>query len=422
MILHTAIYRFGIAAYTLAIRLASLFNNKARLFIMGRKDIIYRIRQTMASEKRPVIWMHCASLGEFEQGRPVLEALRAQYPGYAYVLTFFSPSGYEVRKGYEGADHIFYLPMDTPANAHAFLDAVKPSLCLFVKYEFWYYYLSRIRKTQIPALLLSAIFKKDQGFFSWYGGLQREMLRSFTHLFVQDQMSVSLLHSIGIDNVTVTGDTRFDRVVVASDNSPELSVAARFSSGHKVIVAGSTWWEDEVFLGKFLKINDLNFRLIIVPHEIDNEHIVKIEKLFSGKLVKWSACGEDTLAGSEIKVLLVDKVGLLLHLYKYGQYAWIGGGFGKDGVHNVLEAAVYGMPCFYGPVFHRFIEAEQLVNEGGAVTLSDPKELATWLHKMEDELVYRHHADAARRFVLSGAGATEKVLDHIRRMNITGIS
>src|SRR5271156_897917 len=245
MKLYAAIYQLAIYTYFAAIRFVSIFNNKARLFITGRKALFPRIKTALAADGRRVIWMHCASLGEFEQGRPVLEALREKFPQYAFVVTFFSPSGYEVRKNYKGADHIFYLPMDSNENAAKLLDLFNPVLCIFVKYEFWYFYLTNISKRKIPVILVSSIFNNKQGFFKWYGGLQRQMLHCFSHIFVQDEASQTLLQGIGLTDVTIGGDTRFDRVIKAASQTESIAIADEFVSGHKVLVAGSTWKEDE---------------------------------------------------------------------------------------------------------------------------------------------------------------------------------
>ncbi len=410
MILYSALYRLAILVYTAAIYVASFFNEKAKLFVAGRKDLLSRMRSALAGDTRKFIWMHCASLGEFEQGRPVLEALKEQYPQYGVVLTFFSPSGYEVRKDYKGADHVFYLPVDTAHNAKAFLDIVNPALCLFVKYEFWYQYLSQIKARAIPAVLVSAVFSKEQGFFKWYGGLLRHMLRCFTHIFVQDQASAKLLESIKITHVTVSGDTRFDRVIKAAGQAEDQHIAKSFTEGHKVLVAGSTWLSDETFLHKVLVKLPHDWKLILVPHEVDGTHIAAIEKVFGNRIVKWSAWTDGQM---NKRVLLVDKVGLLLHLYRYGTVAWIGGGFDKDGVHNVLEAAVYGIPCFYGPVYDRFIEAKELIAKGGGFTIVSPQDMIASLQELEDALRYEQHAVAAREYVLSSGGATSKILTYL---------
>lgn len=416
MLLYTALYRLGVGAYAIAVRIAALFNGKAKLFTEGRKDLLVHISTALAGDTRRRIWMHCASLGEFEQGRPVLEALRYKYPGHCIVLTFFSPSGYEVRKNYDGADHVFYLPIDTPANATAFLDIVQPSLCLFVKYEFWYYYLSGISKRGIPAVLISAIFNKDQGFFKWYGSLQRQMLRCFTYLFVQDAASLQLLTNIGITNAAVSGDTRFDRVIKVAAQHAELPIAAAFAAGHKILVAGSTWKEDEVMLHAALPSLPSGWKMILVPHEVNESHLGEIEKLFGYSAFRWSRMSSPANAVGAA-VLIVDKVGFLSQLYRYGTAAWIGGGFGKEGVHNVLEAAVYGVPCFWGPVYDRFIEARELIAQGGAVSVTDADMLIAALRKADSGAEYTQRSLAAKNYVHAHSGATDIVLTYLEHCN-----
>jgi len=410
MSIYAPIYRIAVGAYALVVRIAALFNPKAALFVQGRKNGISNIRYALATEKRPRVWVHCASLGEFEQGRPVIEAVREQYPQYAIVITFFSPSGYEVRKDYKGADHVFYLPVDTLRNATDFLDILNPTLCIFVKYEFWYFYLSAIAARQIPSILISAVFSGEQGFFKWYGSLFRQMLHSFTHIFVQDDGSEALLQSIGIGNVTVSGDTRFDRVIKAAQNTVELPVAEAFCDGYKILVAGSTWRDDEKFLHKVLPLLPQGWKMILVPHEVDGGHIAEIERLFEGETTLWSHAQENP----DARVLLIDTVGLLSQLYRFGSIAWIGGAFGKEGVHNVLEAAVYGIPCFYGPIYHQFIEANELIDAGGAYSISDPGTLISAIQDLEISGKYRQVANAARDYVLTGGGATPIVMDFLR--------
>lgn len=410
--MYAFLYRLATGVYFIAVRIAALFKPKAALFVNGRKNIIAAIANALKNEQRKRIWVHCASLGEFEQGRPVLEAIKEQYPRYAIVLTFFSPSGYEVRKDYKGADYIFYLPVDTPGNAAAFMDIVQPALCLFIKYELWYFYLSQIAKRGIPALLVSAIFRKDHGFFKWYGGLQRKMLTSFEHIFVQDSNSMTLLNGIGINNVSVSGDTRFDRVIKAAEQATALAIADEFCAGYKIIVAGSTWKDDETMLRKAMELLSDQWKMILVPHEVDESHLKEIEKLYGNDIVRWSQWKGDT----NKRVLLVDRVGLLMQLYKYSRVAWIGGGFGKDGVHNVLEAAVYGVPVLYGHIYHQFIEAEELVKTQGAIVANTPASFICSLDLMENKSKYRLHADAARQYVVAHGGATEKVLQYVKRL------
>ena len=407
--IHLLIYRIVIGLYTLGVRIASLFKPKAKLFIAGRRDLLARMRQQLEAESRPRIWVHCASLGEFEQGRPVIEQLRQRYPQYAIVLTFFSPSGYEVRKNYDGADHIFYLPTDTGRNAARFLNIVQPALCVFVKYELWYGYLKGIEERKIPAVLVSAIFNPRQGFFKWYGGLQRRMLRCFSHLFVQDGNSKALLQGLGITNVTVSGDTRFDRVIKAAGQQATLPQAAAFKQQHKLLIAGSTWAADEALLHKALRLLPPDWKLVLVPHEVHAGHIAEIAQLYGDALVKWS-----TWDGTPTnkRVLLVDKVGFLLQLYAYGDAAWIGGGFGSAGVHNVLEPAVYGMPCFYGPIYHQFREAIELIEKGGASTVQRAEELCAAITSANMPAM----GMAARGYVYSMSGATDLVMEGIARL------
>ncbi len=407
--INVLIYRLVIGLYALGIRVASLFKPKAKLFIAGRKGLLDKIRQALSTEQRRRIWVHCASLGEFEQGRPVIEALRAKHPDYAIVLTFFSPSGYEVRKDYDGADYVFYLPVDSPGNSQAFVDIVSPSICLFVKYELWYFYLSALKQNAVETILISARFNKDQGFFKWYGGLQREMLGCFTDIFVQDQASIELLKSININHAIIGGDTRFDRVVKAAAQVAVLPIAEAFCEGHKILIAGSTWTDDEQLLYKALPSLPEGWKLILVPHEVDESHINEIVRSYGNDVVKWS----DWNGKSEKRVLLVDKVGFLLQLYRYGTAAWIGGGFGKAGVHNVLEPAVYGMPCFYGPVFHQFTEAVELVELGGAEVINEPEELIKALASFDNTDIYQKKSVAARQYVLGRQGATAKVMERI---------
>jgi 3-deoxy-D-manno-octulosonic-acid transferase len=411
--IYVAVYRLSVSVYVLGVRMAALFHPKAKLFIKGRQGIFNRMQEALRHEDKPRIWMHCASLGEFEQGRPVLERMKKEYPGFALILTFFSPSGYEIRKNYQGAHYIFYLPTDSKSNARQFLDIARPSLCVFVKYEFWYFYLSELKQRGIPALLISAIFRKEQVFFKWYGKLQRYMLRCFSHVFVQDKDSVTLLNSIGINEVSVSGDTRFDRVLEAAKDKAALPIASAFTKGHVVIIAGSTWKNDEVFLRNTFALLTADWRLIIVPHEVDAQHINEIEKLFPGASVKWSEWKE----GANSRVLIVDRVGFLLQLYRYADAAWIGGAFDKAGVHNVLEAAVYGKPCAYGPIFHQFKEAGELISAGGAISTDKPASYAAQLKQWNDEPQrYDQACKAARDYVLRNAGATDIIMDHLVSM------
>lgn len=429
--MHLFFYTIFCWLYQRAIRLAALWNPKARLWLSGRKGVLDRLRATFPENQAPkgeLVWMHCASLGEFEQGRPVLEALRARYPGIKILLTFFSPSGYEIRKNYPGADHIFYLPMDSKAHATRFIDLVQPRLVIWVKYEYWYHYLTTLKKRNIPTLLVSGIFRKEQPFFHWYGRLHQYILESFTHLFVQNIASKNLLESIGFRNqVTVNGDTRFDRVIEIATQFTPLPVIGEFCGQHPVIVAGSTWDPDEEELDHYANTHP-DTRFIIAPHEIEEPHLQDIEKLFkySVRYSQWGeGKGKDQAAhrmqygDKMVNTLIIDNIGMLSKLYKYATIAYIGGGFGRDGVHNVLEAAVYGKPVVFGPEYDKFVEAVELVETGGAFVV----ESAVELEKVFDELLtdqplYKRSGEAAGDYVRAHQGATAAILQFIQEKRL----
>lgn len=412
------IYWLAIHAYAFAVRIASLFNPKAKLFVKGRKKLLSNIKYALINERRPRVWMHCASLGEFEQGRPILEELRKSYPNFAFVITFFSPSGYEVRKDYEGADHIFYLPIDSPAHARKFYKAVQPKLCIFVKYELWYYYLNLLARKSVPTVLVSAIFRKSQPFFKWYGRLHRRMLNCFDHIFVQDEESVQLLNRINIEHVSVGGDTRFDRVIKAREQVGSLSIANEFCKGYKIVVAGSTWVEDEQMLAWLNKELPTKWKLIIAPHEVNDKHVTQVQELFDDS-VRWT---EWDSADKDKRVLIVDKIGLLLSLYNYADVAWVGGAF-RTGLHNTLEAAVYGLPIIHGPEYSKFKEARELVSVGASFSVSKQEDAYTLLTLWDtDTKAYEQAKEAARNYVLSNAGATDKILAYLAEKKVLIVS
>ncbi len=405
------LYWLAIRIYGLLIRIAALFNPKAKLFVKGRKDLLRDIRYSLFDEKRPRIWVHCASLGEFEQGRPLIEKLRVKYATHAIVLTFFSPSGYEVRKAYPGADYVFYLPLDSPYNAHHFIKTVQPSLALFVKYELWYFFLMRLSALNIPVILVSAIFRKSQPYFQWYGGLHRKMLQVFSHIFVQDTTSVQMLKDIGVKDVTVGGDTRFDRVADAVVHKYDMADMSEFCKDSRIIIAGSTWKEDEVLLKQVFDKLPAKWKLVIVPHETDIAHMKEVMELHEGDAVLWSRFKIDYY---DQRVLLIDSVGLLLRLYQYADVAYVGGGFNKSGIHNLLEAAVYGKPIFHGPVYHKFKEANDLLKVGATVVADKPDTVLQQILLWEkDRISYNAACVAARKYVLGNTGATHKIINYI---------
>lgn len=397
----------------LAIRISSLWNKKARLWLKGRKHILRRVAETLASNNRPVLWMHSSSLGEFEQGRILLETLRVKYPNYLVVITFFSPSGFEVRKDYQGADHVFYLPLPLRTNARRFIQALNPSLVLWIKYDYWFNYLHELKKRNTPVLLISAIFQRNNSFFKWYGQFYKKMLELFTWLFVQDEASERRLKVIGVKNVSVSGDTRFDRVIDIAENFQAMPEIEAFIGNHPVIVAGSTWPEDEEELDHYANSRP-ETRFIIAPHEIDEEHLKDIEKLFHHS-VRYSDLTKGKTPDPAVNTLIIDNIGMLSRLYKYATITYVGGGFGDDGVHNVLEAAVYGKPVIFGPVFNRFREAIDLLEEGAAFTIDNAVDLEKTLDKLlADRQLYAECAEAAKKYVYGHRGATSRIMNYIQ--------
>ncbi|HEX3168295.1 MAG TPA: glycosyltransferase N-terminal domain-containing protein [Chitinophagaceae bacterium] len=415
-------YNIFLFLYRAGIGIASLWNKKAKLWTDGRKNIFDRLASELRTPNSKLIWFHCSSLGEFEQGRPVIENLRKRIPNSKFLLTFFSPSGFEIRRDYKGADWVFYLPLDSKTNAKAFFDIINPSFVVFVKYDYWYYYLTECKKRSIPLLLVSGIFRQDQPFFKWYGNLHRQMLNCFTHFFVQDKESYDLLKSININEVTIAGDTRFDRVAEIAENFRPIAIAEQFCGLSPILVAGSTWPDDEETLLKAVtEAGDPNLKLIIAPHEVHENHLANIKKLFPGAL--WfSNYNDSTSATNEFawnmlakasNVLIIDNIGMLSRLYHYATVTYIGGGFNK-GIHNTLEAAVYGKPVLFGPNYKKFKEATGLIETGGAVCVKSSAELSAILqrfinNKTELELTSKNSFD----FVNHNRGATEKILHYI---------
>src|SRR6201996_8913393 len=416
-------YHIFLLLYKIGIRLIAPWNKKARLWLDGRKGLFDEVRSRMAADRRtsPVIWMHCASLGEFEQGRPVIEALREQLPDHRIVLTFFSPSGYTTRKDYKGADHIFYLPLDTPASARQFIDLIKPTIVLWVKYDYWYYFLVELRKRKIPVLLVSGVFRPDQPFFRWYGRLHRYMLECFTHLFVQTESSRLLLQKLKLtEQVSVSGDTRFDRVITIAEAAEPLPLIAAFCGTRPVIVAGSTWAEDEEELDHYANTHP-ELRFIIAPHEIGEDRLREVEHLFrhSVRYSVWEKGGGVPIVGRsswpEPNVLIIDNIGMLSRLYRYATITYVGGGFGDDGVHNVLEAAVYGKPVVFGPVIEKYIEAVDLVENGGGLIIDSALEAEKVFNSLlQNPEECQEAGAAARAYVYSKRGATGRIVRYIQ--------
>ena len=412
------LYNIAINGYSALIGAAGAFNNKARLFKEGRKGLLERMAEEV-DHSRPIIWFHCSSVGEFEQARPLIEWYRNNAPQYRILLTFFSPSGYELRKDYPLADWIYYMPLDTQANAKAFLDIVQPQKAIFIKYEFWYNYLHQLHKRNIPTYIVSAIFRPDQPFFKPYGKLFREMLKSFSNLFVQDIRSKELLEGIGItENVTICGDTRFDRVNQITASSKEFPLIEKFSNNAFTILAGSTWGPDEEILAATVK-NFSKVKVVIAPHEIHKEHIDKICTLFKGyKVLKFSELEQQSEKKiEESNVLIIDCLGILSSIYRYGKFAYIGGGFGV-GIHNILEAATYGIPVAFGPKYQKFKEARDLIYRGGAVSVRSQEEFYALLDKYaKSGVVCRERGKICLDYVKENLGATEKIIEKIENVS-----
>ena len=357
--------------------------------------------------------MHAASLGEFEQGRPVIEALRRTHPEYKILLTFFSPSGYEIRKNYSGADYIFYLPSDTPRNVRRFMDIVRPKIAIIIKYEFWLNYLSELRRRGCRTYIISSIFRRDSIFFRPYGWAFRRALRSFDTLFVQNDESVRLLASIGITDVEKTGDTRFDRVADIVSKAGRIEDIERFADGDTVFVAGSTWPPDEELIIN-LANRHKDTKFIIVPHEIDSERIDRMAQALEGGAVRYTRAAEcDNLSAAQ--VMIVDTVGILSSVYAYAGYAYIGGGFGV-GIHNTLEAATFSLPLAFGPNYAKFKEAADLISLGAARSVNDYTQLEEWFTALHDDKNLRKlQGEKAGRYIQQNKGATDKILSHIFR-------
>lgn len=407
----TLLYNIAILIYQSFIWLASKFNNKkATLFLSGRENVFALLEQKRLPGEH-YIWFHAASLGEFEQGRPIIESLKNTHPEYKILLTFFSPSGYEVRKDYQGADIICYLPMDMSWNVKRFLDIVQPDCAIFIKYEFWMNYLLELKKRQIKTYIVSAIFRESQLFFRSYGGFYRRLLKSFTHLFVQNDESVRLLHSIGFDNVTKVGDTRFDRVADIAAKSKDLPIVQAFKSDAKVLIAGSSWPNDENILLPYFNQN-LSLKLIIAPHEIDEGHLQSIISQLKRPYIRYSQATIENV--KEADCLIIDCFGLLSSIYRYGEIAYVGGGFGV-GIHNILEAAVYGIPVIFGPNFRKFQEAVDLQQKGGAFVIENYESFSQIMSEFleENSSLYSSACKVSNDYSQANKGATSKVVNAI---------
>jgi 3-deoxy-D-manno-octulosonic-acid transferase len=400
------LYSISVIIFTSLIFLASPFNKKARLWVRGRKGWRKILREKINPDDKK-IWIHCASLGEFEQGRPVIEKIKETFPEYKILLTFFSPSGFEIRKNWPMADYICYLPADTPVNASQFLDIVSPSMALFIKYEFWNNYLSTLFEKKIPFYLVSGIFRPEQHFFKWYGKFFRLILKKFSHIFVQDIISVDLLRGIGITKVTYSGDTRFDRVNQIAGEVKTLPVIERFKGFEKIFISGSSWRPDEEIIAGYINSFPDRMKWIFAPHKIEKNNIERLEKLLKVKVVKYSESVDNF---TDARVLIIDNIGMLSSIYKYADIAEVGGGFG-EGIHNILEPACWGIPVLFGPNYTKFKEAADLMAANGAFVFNNYDEFTEIIDGLlENKERYEKASKIVSDYIKNNTGATEKIV------------
>lgn len=416
------LYNLFLAIYSAGIHIASPWNKKAKLWINGRKKLLKNLQKTYICQQQKTVWMHCASLGEFEQGRPVLKQIKEDFPRVSIVITFFSPSGYEIAINDKDFKQVFYLPLDSPSHAKELINILKPDLVLWVKYEYWFYYLRELKRKNIPVLLISGVYRKSQPFFKWYGKFWQSMLMTFTHFFVQEAASKKHLQKIiSAEKITVSGDTRCDRVINIAENFTEVPGIANFCETQKVIVAGSTWEDDEAEWIHFVKQHP-EIKFIFAPHEIDAENLAFVKKEFPGSIFysEWMAKAPplDGL-GEASNGLIIDNIGMLSRLYKYATITYVGGGFGYNGLHNILEAAVYGKPVIFGPEYEKNFEAEELIDWSGAISIENALELEKVVNNLlnsAEEILLR--GAAAKNYVYKNAGATQKIISHIQEKRL----
>ena len=406
-------YNLTIYLYLLGVAIYSRFNEKVRKMWRGERDTFRILREKVDPNAR-YVWFHAASLGEFEQGRPLMEQIKREHPDIKILLTFFSPSGYEVRKNYEGADIICYLPLDTITNARRFLRTIRPEMAFFIKYEFWYNYLHILKHRGVPVYSVSSIFRDGQVFFRWYGRQYSRVLKCFTHFYVQNEKSKELLASIGLNNVTITGDTRFDRVLQIKEQAKQLPIVEEFAKGHKVFIAGSSWQPDEdIFIKYFNEHRD--WKLIIAPHVIGEDHLQQIEKLLEGrKVVRYTETSEGAETLADAEVLIINCFGLLSSIYHYADVTYVGGGFGV-GIHNTLEAAVWDVPVIFGPNNQKFQEAQGLKACEGGFEITNYEDFARLMDRFDSDADYlKKTGQQAGGYVNQLSGATKRILADVK--------
>ena len=403
------IYNLAMYILELGVKLAALFSDKPAKMVKGYREV-FDLLQRKIDRNAQYIWFHAASLGEFEQGRPLIERIRKEYPQYKILQTFFSPSGYEVRKNYDGADIVCYLPIDTPSNVKKFVDLVNPCMVFFVKYEFWQNYLNTLYKKGIPVYSVSSIFRSNQIFFRWYGKGYQQVLKTFAHLFVQNEESKQLLAGIGVNNTTVVGDTRFDRVLDICSAAKQLPLVQKFKGDALTFVAGSSWGPDEDIFIKYFNAHP-EMKLIIAPHVVNDSHLKEIESKLQRSSIRYTKATEENVQQADC--LMIDCYGLLSSIYRYGEISYIGGGFGV-GIHNVLEAAVYGIPVIFGPNNKKFREAQHLLANKGGFEINSYEDFEQLMNKfLTDEAYLKQSGKAAGDYVKGNAGAMEKIMKRV---------
>ena len=409
------LYTLAIYIYGLLLRLAAPFNTKASEWVKGRSDLFIRLTAALKDidrDKNPLVWFHVSSLGEFEQGRPIIESYRQAWPDCKILLTFFSPSGYSVRKNYELADWVFYLPLDTPGNTRRWMEIVRPGRAIFIKYDFWFNVLQALQQQKVQVYFISVKFRPGQHFFRWYGGWFREQLNAVTWFFVQNHESAKLLQSIGKHNVTITGDTRFDRVFAISTHRQSFPLVEKFVGKSKLFICGSTWKEDEALLLPLIRRKELGLKFIIAPHDPSPERIRYIIDRMEQPVFCYSELNGNN--ADQAGILLLDSVGILAQLYQYATLAYVGGGFGVA-IHNIQEPVTFGVPVFFGPKFHKFTEAVDLVEQGGVFCVNSSADLISkTIGILADQQAYQHISDICRRYVDENRGATEKIMRYFQ--------
>ncbi|MFK7949557.1 MAG: 3-deoxy-D-manno-octulosonic acid transferase [Saprospiraceae bacterium] len=418
------IYKIGIFLYGFVAKILALFQPKAKKWVEGRQDLLHRLQQDLQSnniKKQQLIWFHCSSLGEFEQGRPLIESIKKQYPDEKILLTFFSPSGYEVRKNYASADIITYLPLDTKKNAKRFIDLIEPKLVFWVKYEFWYHFLEALQQRQIPTFLVSGIFRANHFFFSPFGKTHRQCLYFFEHLFVQNTISKKHLETINITHSTIAGDTRLDRVLAIAAEKKRFEIIEQFTKVNTkpIVICGSTWQPDEAIIAQYINAysDDLPYRFIIAPHEIKTLKIKVLQEKINRKSIKYSEAKSDNI--SNIDILIIDNIGMLSALYRYGKIAYIGGAFGS-GLHNTLEPIVFGLPVIFGTKYQKFEEAVNLVKEKGGFSIRDYEDFKAIIQQLSNESFYQQASAKAKQYVIDNQGATPLILQSPQVQSLLG--